>query len=68
MKVTVALVDLRFGLPAVGEELILRDRDYHDTDREFRLIAVVRQRRWIFSQNKPAEPELRLIVEATQNK
>jgi hypothetical protein len=81
MKVTVATtaavnkpirtdyeIDPRYGVPAVGEELVLRERDYHDKDSEFRMIAVVIQRRWIFSQNKPAEPELRLIVEPSQDK
>jgi hypothetical protein len=76
MKVTVASItdadkllpgdyeiDARFGLPLIGEEIALRTRDYHDKPKIWYLRGVVRNRRWIFSDNKPAEPELRLLVE-----
>jgi hypothetical protein len=56
-------IDPRFGLPVIGEEIALRTRDYHDKTKEWYLRAVIRNRRWIFSDNNPKEPELRLLVE-----
>ncbi len=59
------LIDTTLGLPAVGDELFLRERDYNE-DR-FYLEAVVRRRRFVFSDNAPSGAELHLWVQKRPN-
>ncbi|GAA0494626.1 hypothetical protein Ade02nite_19990 [Paractinoplanes deccanensis] len=54
-------IDTTFGLPAVGDELYLRERDYN-TNR-FYLEATVRRRRFVFSDNKPEGAEVHVWVQ-----
>jgi hypothetical protein len=54
-------IDTTFGVPTVGDELYLRERDYNK-DR-FYLAATVRRRRWLFSDNSPEGAELQLWVQ-----
>ena len=54
-------IDTTFGVPAPGDELYLRERDYN-TDR-FYVAAVIRRRRWVFSDNRPEAAEVHLWVQ-----
>lgn len=54
-------IDTTLGVPAVGDEICLRERDYN-RDR-FYVEATVRRRRWLFSDNAPAGAELHLWVQ-----
>lgn len=54
-------IDTSLGLPAIGDEIYLRERDYN-SDR-FYLQATVRRRVWLLSDNAPAGGEVALWVQ-----
>lgn len=54
-------IDTTIGVPSVGDEVYLRERDYNK-DR-FYMAATVRRRCWIFSDNAPAGAELQIWVQ-----
>lgn len=54
-------IDTTFGAPVVGDEIYLRERDYN-RDRYY-VTATVRRRTWVFSDNAPEVPELRVWIQ-----
>ncbi len=54
-------IDTPLGLPAVGDEILLRERDYNT--EIFYVAGTVRRRAWIFSDNAPHSPEVQLWVQ-----
>ncbi len=54
-------LDTSLGLPAIGDDIRLRERDYN-RDR-FYVAATIRRRIWLFSDNTPEGAELQLWVQ-----
>lgn len=55
-------LDTSLGIPAVGDEIYLRRRDYDDIKKAY-LAATVRTRRWIFTDNESAAARLEIFVQ-----
>jgi hypothetical protein len=54
-------IDTTLGLPALGDEIYLRSRDYNAD--LFYMTATVRRRCWFFSDNKPQTGEVQIWVQ-----
>lgn len=55
-------LDTTLGVPLIGDEVFLRERDYQDVKKSY-LAATVRRRRWIFSDQEPESAILQIWVQ-----
>lgn len=55
-------IDTVLGVPMIGDEIFLREREFHDLKKAY-LKATVRRRRWIFSDQEPSSGVLEIWVQ-----